>query len=126
MKHIIVFLLAAALLCIGGCKKDDPASAAANVSFAISSQPGASGGVMFIAKPSIDVKLTAVVGQLPAQNFRENIPIQNSNQVFSSANWYELREFTGVTSGQQWTFSFTGTVANGGAAYNVNSSYTVP
>jgi hypothetical protein len=128
MKTIVAssLLLLAVAIALVSCKKDDPASAQANVSFTIGHQPGQGGGVMFIGKPNVDVRVTALVAAFPAQNFRENIAIRDPNQVFSTANWYELGEFTGVTSGQQWTFSFTGSVANGGAPYTANASYTVP
>ena len=80
---------------------------------------------MFTAKPSAAATVTQITVSLPAQNF--NDVLQGDGQtVFQGGTVYDLDEYTGVTSGQQWTFKFEGKLGSAqGQPYDVTSNYTV-
>ncbi len=96
-----------------------------NVTFTIGSQQGEQGGILFYCTPSVDVKVTKVTCSLPAQNFTDVVE-GDGTTVFNANSAYGIEEYTGVGSGQQWTFKFEGTIANNNQAFNVTSNYTVP
>ncbi len=95
-----------------------------NVTFTISSQKGQQ-GIIFLATPSVSVKLTKVTVSLPAQNYNDVIQ-GDGTTVYNANQAVPIDEYIGVASGQQWTFQFEGTIANNNQAYNVTSYYTVP
>lgn len=137
MKKII-FTLFALLLIITACHNDsgvggitDPfgtgtggTTGGGNVTFTISAQQGQQ-GIIFLATPSVAVKLTKVTISLPAQNFNDVVQ-GDGTTVYNANQAVQIEEYTGVASGQQWTFRFEGTIANNNQAYNVTSNYTVP
>ena len=134
MKKIISFILIY-LFFITGCNNNsgggitDPfgtgnGTRTGSVTFTMSTQQGQQ-GVIFIATPSVAVKITKVTVSLPAQQFNDVLQgdettVYNANQIV------QLDEYTGVASGQQWTFQFEGTIANNNQAFNVTTNYTVP
>jgi hypothetical protein len=95
-----------------------------NVTFTISAMQGQQ-GIVFIATPNASVKLTKVTVSLPAQQFTD-VLTDDGTTVFNANEPVQLEEYTGVSSGQQWTFKFEGSLANGGQAFNVTSNYTIP
>jgi hypothetical protein len=135
MKGILYLLLLFLLVFLTGCKKDDPVSTGSGglditggggVTFTISQRQGNQGGIMFTAKPSTAVTVTQITVSLPAQNFNDILQ-GDGTTVFQGSQTYDLEEYTGVASGQQWTFKFEGKLGSAqGQAYSVTSNYTVP
>ena len=81
---------------------------------------------MFTAKPSAAVTVTRITVSLPAQNFNDVLQ-GDGTTVYQGGQTYDLEEYTGVASGQQWTFKFEGKLCSAqGQAYNVTSNYTIP
>lgn len=95
------------------------------VTFTIGSQQGENGGILFHATPSVAVKVAKVTCSLPAQNFTDVVE-GDANTIFNANEAVGIQEYTGVASGQQWTFKFEGTLASNNQAFNVTSNYTVP
>lgn len=95
-----------------------------NVTFTMSAQQGQQ-GVIFLATPSVSVKITKVTVSLPAQQFNDVIQ-GDGTTVYNANQAVQLDEYTGVASGQQWTFKFEGNLASNNQAYNVTSNYTIP
>jgi hypothetical protein len=138
MKKLLFIFIPLLFLVLSSCSNDtgggvtDPFgtgnnnnNGTGNVTFTIGSQQGTQGGILFYCTPSVDVKITKVTCSLPAQNY--TYPLTDDGTTIYNANvGYELMEFTGVESGQQWTFKFEGTIASNNQAFNVTSNYTVP
>lgn len=95
-----------------------------NVTFTVSSNQGQQ-GVIFIATPSVSIKITKVTVSLPAQQFTDVLS-DDGTTTYNANEAVQLEEYTGVASGQQWTFQFEGTLASNNQAYNVTSNYTIP
>ncbi|MBI4534651.1 MAG: hypothetical protein HY708_00135 [Ignavibacteriae bacterium] len=130
MKLRVLLLLSVFLIGWSGCKKDstNPAGNTTTplVTFTMSSQPGTQGGTSFLFAPSVDVRLTRAIVALAAQQFVDTLTNPNPTQVFSAGTPYQLQEYTGVASGQQWSFLLTGTLVSNNAAFNQPAAYTVP
>ena len=137
MKNL--FIITICLLFVGfiGCSDDtgsgvtDPfgtggtTGGTGNVTFTMGSQQGENGGVLFYCTPSVDVKITKVTCSLPAQNFNDEL-IDDGTTVYKANEAVGIQEYSGVASGQQWTFKFEGTLASNNQVFNVTSNYTVP
>ncbi|MCB0730204.1 MAG: hypothetical protein KDC88_04145 [Ignavibacteriae bacterium] len=94
-----------------------------NVTIEINSQPGNDGSVQFLFKPSVDIKITKVnveMGGATDELTGDNTTVYNGN------NWHVLAGYTGVESGQDWSFTFTGTIVSNNQSYSVTSKYKVP
>ena len=139
MKKLLIVFLPLLFIFFNGCSNNgtgtgsDPfggggigGGGTGSVTWTISQRQGDNGGIMFTAKPSVAVTVTSVAISLPAQNF--NDPVQGDGQtVYQPGQFYDISEYTGVASGQQWTFAFQGKVGSStGTAYTANSNYTVP
>lgn len=123
---IIFIILAVALT--AGCNKNDNVLGPLNsqVSFQISQQYGLNGGVEFLFKPSEDTKISRIISIYPAQQFADTLSSGNVNYVYSKDTVYIINEYSGVQTGQQWNFNFTGTTpGQNSSGYNVTSNYTV-
>ncbi len=93
-----------------------------NVSFTMGVQQSTN-GVQFTWQPSVSVRVTKLV--LGTNGFSDTIT-DNSNQLYASNQvWAYPNEYTGVTSGQQWQFSFTGTDSSN-QAYTSTANLTIP
>lgn len=127
MKKFFPLLIAAYLLySLAGCSNNSVTGpSAGNVTFSISQQTGQSGGIDFLGKPSVDVKLTKVISQLPSNNISDTAA-PPPTYVYSKDTFYIISNYSGVTTGQKWDFIFTGATNSGNTAFNVTSSYTVP
>jgi hypothetical protein len=79
----------------------------------------------FQFKPGEDVKLNYLVATLPAQQFTDSVPNPDPNFVFSAAQFHGWYAYTGVQSGQQWTFRFGGTTVSGSQAFTSSVNFTV-
>ena len=136
MKKLILYLVIATFVGLLSCSDDsggtvtDPfgtggTGGTGGVTFTISSIQGNQGGIIFTASPSVDVKITKVTLSLPAQQFTDVIQ-GDGTTVFPANQAVQLDEYTGVATGQQWTFQFEGNLASNNQAFNVNSNYTIP
>lgn len=133
MKYSGVFLIAALL--VAGCTKKgsdnpvaiDPGTGNQNpaVSFAIRLESGTQ-GMIFSAKPDADVKIAGVIATLAAAGFVDTIANPGPTTVFPKDNWFQFTEYTGVNTGQKWTFRFIGTTSATSQSFVSNSTYDVP
>ncbi|GBD91211.1 hypothetical protein BMS3Abin04_01937 [bacterium BMS3Abin04] len=126
---LLVLLFSVLLLISAGCKGDDGNSITnplvnGSVTISISTQQGQQ-GVVFIATPSAAVKISKLTVSLPAQQFNDVIQ-GDGTTVFNANQGAEINEYTGVVSGQQWTFQFEGNLVSNNQAFNVTSKYTIP
>ena len=97
------------------------------VTFTIGTKQGQQGGIVFTFKPSTDVTLTTATLKLPAQQYEDVLTNPDPSTVFTAQNVYDLDEYTGVVSGQQWTITFVGKLGSTtGTAFTVTANYTIP
>lgn len=139
MKKITILSIAFLLSIITGCSDDtsvtSPASGGlgvggggtggGSVTFTISSTTGQQGEVIFNATPSVSVKITKVTVSLPAQQFTDPLA-GDGTTVYNANQLVTLETYTGVSSGQQWTFQFEGSLSSNNETFNVTSNYTIP
>jgi hypothetical protein len=129
--QIKIFLIVAFLVAVtvSGCSKGGnilgPNNTNNQVSFAISQQAGYYGGTQFLFKPSVDVKISRIISNYPAQQFSDTLSYANVNYVYSKDTVYIINEYTGIQNGQQWNFNFSGSVpGQQNPNYNVTINYT--
>lgn len=93
-----------------------------NVTFTMGVQQSTN-GVQFTWQPNVSVRVTSLI--LATNGFADTIT-DNSNQLYTAGQvWAYPNEYTGVTSGQQWQFNFTGTDSlNQG--YTSTANLTIP
>lgn len=138
MKRILCYLIPIFLVLTVSCSDDssgtitDPFGSGGlggggngSVTFTISTTNGQQGEVTFNATPSANVKITKVTVGLPAQQLSDEYTddgtiVYNANQIVP------INTYTGVATGQQWTFQFEGTLASDNQTFNVTSNYTIP
>ena len=136
MKKLLIYLIPIIFVAFSACNDDSGGTVtspfgtgltggAGNVAFTIGTQQSQQGGIIFTASPSVAVKITKVTISLSAQQFTDVLQGDGTTQ-FNANQAVELEEYTGVGSGQQWTFQFEGTLASDGQAFNVTSNYTIP
>lgn len=138
MKRLIIYLLPILIMTLASCSEDstgtvtDPFGTGgigggnnSAVTFTISSTNGQQGEVIFNATPSVSVKITKVTVSLPAQQFTDPLA-GDGTTVYNANQAVTLETYTGVASGQQWTFQFEGTIESNNQTFNVTSNYTVP
>jgi len=127
-KLITSILLIMFAVISAGCSKNDtvlgPNGLNNQVSFSISQQAGNFGGTEFLFKPSQDVKISKIISALNEQNFADTTSFNNTNYVYSKDTTYIVGEYTGVQNGQQWKFTFSGTMGQNNSGYTVTSNYT--
>lgn len=129
-RSLIVFVLGLLLLS-AGCKRDSsnplvPATAppAASVTFTMHMESGTQ-GMIFVASPSEDVKITRVVVSYPPQQFTDTIVNPNPEEVIPKNSNIQLNEYTGVSTHQQWVLVFYGTMAATGRSFVVTVNWDV-
>ncbi len=129
LASVVVLLVIA----MGGCSKDSgggnpfgPGGGnTGGVTWTIGTRQGAQ-GTIFTAQPSAAVTVNSVTVSLPAQQFQDVVN-DNGTTVYQPGNAYDISEYTGVASGQQWVFVFTGKIGSAqGQSYSVTSNYNVP
>jgi len=135
MKKILLTLFSLLFILINGCSDDsgsgtDPfggggGGGTGGVTWTIGQRQGQQ-GIIFTGKPSTAVTVTQVTVSLPAQNFNEVVQ-GDGTTVFQPGQFYDISEYTGVATGQQWTLKFEGKLGSAqGQQYTVTSNYTVP
>ncbi len=93
------------------------------VNFTMGVQPSTN-GVQFTWNPSANVIVTKLV--LSTTGFKDSI-IDNSGQTYTAGQqWAYPNEYTGVTTGQQWQFIFSGTTTSNNQAFASTVNYTIP
>lgn len=93
-----------------------------NVTFTMGVQQSTN-GVQFTWQPNVSVRVTSLI--LATNGFADTIT-DNSNQLYTAGQvWAYPNEYTGVTTGQQWQFSFTGTDSLN-QAYTSTANLTIP
>ncbi|MCB0730201.1 MAG: hypothetical protein KDC88_04130 [Ignavibacteriae bacterium] len=137
MKKLLAILIGFLFIVLIGCSEDsggtvtDPfgtggtSGGTGNVTFTIGTANGNQGGIIFTATPSVAIKITKVTISLPAQSFND-VLTGDGTTIYNANEAVGLEEYTGVASGQQWTFQFEGTIASNNQAFNVTTNYTVP
>ena len=131
MRNTILSTSAVLLLILGiaGCK-DSPTDGnllginnTNTVNFTMGVQQSAN-GVQFTWNPSVNVIVTKLV--LSTTGFKDSI-IDNSGQTYTAGQqWAYPNEYTGVTSGQQWQFNFSGSTPSNNQAFTSTVNYTIP
>jgi len=128
MKKTILLFIPALMIMIGiiscGNSTDGTGLLGNNtVNFTMGTQQSTN-GVQFTWQPSVDVKVTKLV--LGTGNFADSI-IDNSGQTYSANQTYAYpNEYTGVATGQQWKFVFSGTTGTNNQAFLSTINYTIP
>jgi hypothetical protein len=80
----------------------------------------------FQFQPGVDVTLNYLIASLPAQSFSDSVPNTNPATVFSTGQFYSWYPYTGVQSGQQWSFKFNGTTVSSNQAFTSTVTFTIP
>jgi hypothetical protein len=134
MKALYLVLTVLLLTIAYGCSSDSstgsggigggPTGGGA-ITFTITGQ-GDPNSYNFGFKPSVDTKLTKLIASVPSLQFFDTLTNNNTNYVFSKDTTYALDPYQGVQTGQQWTFTFTGTIVSSNTGYTVSTNYTVP
>jgi hypothetical protein len=94
-----------------------------NVNFTMGTQQGTN-GTQFTWQPGVDVKVTQLI--LGTTGFAETIT-DNSGQTYTAnQTWVYPNENSGVTTGQQWQFIFTGTTPSNNQGFTSTVNYTIP
>ncbi|MBI5474208.1 MAG: hypothetical protein HY961_17880 [Ignavibacteriae bacterium] len=133
-RTLMTFGLAAVLALVGCSKKsDNPVTPGTinnggneqvNVNFTMHLESGTQ-GMIFIASPSEDVRLTKVELSFPAQSFRDTINNPNPTAVIAKNSNIQINEYTGIEGGQQWVLVFYGTLASTGKPFTKTINWTV-
>ncbi|RPI73369.1 MAG: hypothetical protein EHM47_06240 [Ignavibacteriales bacterium] len=100
-----------------------------NVTFQISIVQDDRGNNLFGANPSAAVKITTILvnqAQIPVNETVTNPTPDEVIQPLEGGQYYGFFEVPqGAQTGQQWSFRFQGTLAQGGQAFNVTTNYTI-
>jgi hypothetical protein len=129
MKVALLFL-ACLLVFSTGCKKDStnplapPAAPQPDVTFTMHMESGTQ-GMIFIASPNADVKLTKVEVSYPAENFTDTITNPNPEAVIAKNSNIQLNEYTGINTHQQWVLVFHGSLAATGKQFVITVNWDV-
>jgi len=127
MKKVLYAITALVLVVLAGCNKDDsnPVDGPASVTFRVTSSAIAD-TVYFSFKPDTDVKIDTIIASLPAKNFVDYYAVNESNRVFSKDVLYQWIGYSGVQSGQKWSFVFKGRLVSNNSSFSYSYSYSIP
>jgi hypothetical protein len=133
MKKLLTLFAAALVLFAAGCNNDTGTggnilggNGNANVTFTMGTQQTQNGNTQFTWQPSVDVKVTKLIVKVNNQQIDEII--DNSGQTYTAGTaWAYPNEYTGVQSGQQWQFLFSGSIVSNNQQYtDVTANLTIP
>ena len=131
MKQIIIPFIAVFVfvLAIAGCGDSGVGGnllgQGGNVTFTMGTQTGGGGGTQFTWSPSTTVKVTKLI--LSTTGFSDTITDNSGTSYASGQTWAYPQEYTGVATGQQWQFVFTGTIDSANnAAFTSTANLTIP
>ena len=135
MKKLFIAFLPLLFIFLSSCSNDsggtgsDPfgggGGGTGGVTFQVGTTQGQQ-GINFTFNPSTNVTVTQITVSLPAQNFQDVVQ-GDGTTVFGPQNGFSVGEYTGVATGQQWTFKITGKIGSAtGTAYDVTTNFTIP
>jgi len=136
MKKIIIALLPLLFLLVNGCNSNDTATGTnpfggggcggtGNVTIQIAIGQDDQGANVFAFNPSVAVKLTSALVVQAQLGINETVNNPNPDQVFNAGEYIGFYSANQAQVGQQWSFTFSGTLAQGGQAFTVPVNYTV-
>ena len=135
MKKLLTLLITGAILSFlaGGCSNNSNTGSnllggngTDPVSFTMGTQQAQSGNTQFTWKPSVDVKITKLIIKVGGQQI-DQIDDTSGQTYTANQSWVYPNEYTGVQTGQQWEFLWTGTVVSNNTAFtDLSTSYTIP
>lgn len=102
-----------------------PTPANSNVTFTIQGQVNGA-NYNFYFRPSVDVRISRIIANLPAQPYSDTITNTNTAYVFSKDSFYTWYEYNGISTGQAWTFIFSGHRVSDNNAYTSTTNFIVP
>ena len=124
LLFIPVFIMA---VFITACGSDDTGTGLGlggnTVTFTMGAQQSTN-GVQFTWQPSVSIKVTQLI--LGTTGFSDTITDNSGATYTANQQWAYPNEYTGVTSGQQWQFKFTGTIDSTNQAFTTTANYTIP
>jgi hypothetical protein len=124
LPFLLVLFLAAGLAGCGDSGTEGNILGGNNntVNFTMGTQQGTN-GTQFTWQPSVDIKVTQLI--LSTQGFADTI-VDNSGQIYTAnQQWVYPNEYTGVTTGSQWQFYFTGTTVSNSQGFTSTVNYTI-
>ncbi|MBK7379130.1 MAG: hypothetical protein IPJ03_09000 [Ignavibacteriales bacterium] len=135
-KILLVFASVLVVIVYSSCSKDDSSNnnpiipgggTNTTATFTIQQEFDQQQNAMaFLFKPSVDVKLNSGIAGVTSAQFADTVSNPLPDFVFSKDTlYYWPNQYTGVVAGQQWTFTFVGTLVTGGTAFTRTESYTV-
>jgi hypothetical protein len=131
MNRFLATLALAGALTLVGCSKknsNNPVTpnqpAGATVTFTMHMESGTQ-GMIFVASPSEDVRITKVEVSFPAQQFHETVTNPTPATVFPRGSTIQIGEYTGIETHQQWVLVFYGTIASTGKPFTVTVNWDV-
>jgi hypothetical protein len=131
MNRLFAVLVAGAMLLSTGCKKDSSnpfvppvTPPAASVTFTMHMESGTQ-GMIFVASPSADVKVTKVIVRYPAGQFTDTVTNPNPDAVIQKNSNIQINEYTGINTHQQWVLVFYGSLAATGETFVVTVNWDV-
>ncbi|MBK7444563.1 MAG: fibronectin type III domain-containing protein [Ignavibacteria bacterium] len=101
-----------------------PTPVNSNVTFTMQGQANGA-NYSFYFQPSVDVKVSRIIANLPAQPYSDTINT-NTNYVFSKDTAYTWYEYQGIATGQVWNFVFSGQRVSDNNTYTSTSYFSVP
>lgn len=134
MKYLSILFFLFVLTIYSGCGSDSTGGnggigpgggGGGTVTFTMQGQANGA-NYNFYFKPSVDVKVSRIIANLPAQPYADTITNTNTAYVFSKDSSYTWYEYQGITTGQAWNFVFTGNIVSDGSAYTSTANFTVP
>ncbi len=135
MKKILVVFLSLLFVLVNGCDNEggtgtDPfggggGTGTGNVTITVDIGTF-EGNNWFGFSPNVQIKLNSAVATQAQLGINETVNNPNPNQIFNANEmiaFYQVPQQAQV--GQQWSFRFQGTLAQGGQAFDVTVNYTI-
>ncbi len=110
MKNLLSAVFLGGLIGLTGCSKNSNnpvAPALPAVAFTMHMESGTQ-GMIFVASPSMDVRLEKVVVTYPPQQFSNTISNPDPTTVIAKGSNIQIGEYTGVEMKQVWVLTFVG------------------
>jgi hypothetical protein len=145
MKNRILILCTLLFCLIIGCSKDDSSGdttgiggiggdggggGTGNVTITVGRAQDDQGTIWFGFNPSVSVKVTSAVITQAQLGINQSVNNPNPNEEYAPLAQNSFYTFYQVPqeaqTGQKWTFRFTGTIVQGGQAFDKTVSFTYP
>ncbi len=131
MKNLLVTAFLGSLLLLAGCSKNSSNNpltplqpATSNVAFIMHMESGTQ-GMIFVASPSVDVRLEKVVVTYPPQQFSNTVTNPDPTTLIAKGSNIQIGEYTGVEMKQIWVLTFVGTDATTNRPFTVTMNWEV-